>query len=369
MKKYSGINYEEYHDNFKLFENIKSNLIYGDLEFIKKPWITVAIPTYKRVELLREAVESVLRQEHVDFLWDILVLDNEPCELGKQNETEQYIRKLNNPRIIYYRNQKNIGIVGNYNRCIELARGEWISFLHSDDLLVSSYLKQIAVLIKKHRKRSIKPLGYISCPHQYFKSFNLHKDKKTAEELKEWEIEFGNSPLRGRMARVLRYELLFTGSLGIVIPTCGTLIYRRAMLEVGGYNDDLGISEDVIIPWLIMKNYAVYRSAVPLGFYRWSSTNTSLKADTNYKIEENLFDFREYVYRKNIFSRLMGALFRQEHFANEVNDLLYAAKYAGSNQPMEQFSDILKYKPSKFRKLLFLFVRKMYYRLNWFFAK
>lgn len=97
------IDYESRENCFAKCAHVQSRLVYGDLEAVPQPWLTVLVPTYRRAMLLKEALSSIIDQWHADFIWDIVVLDNEPDD-GKENETERLIRRLDNKRILYYRN-------------------------------------------------------------------------------------------------------------------------------------------------------------------------------------------------------------------------------------------------------------------------
>ena len=78
MEKCSVVNYESREDCFEKCAHVKSRLVYGDPSYISKPWLTVVVPTYRRANLLEQALESILSQWHVDYFWDIVVVDNEP---------------------------------------------------------------------------------------------------------------------------------------------------------------------------------------------------------------------------------------------------------------------------------------------------
>ena len=77
------IDYGRMEDCFEKTKHVKSTLLYGDCSVIPQPWLTVFIPTYRRVDLLQQALDSVLRQWHTDFLWDIIIVDNEPSDGGQ----------------------------------------------------------------------------------------------------------------------------------------------------------------------------------------------------------------------------------------------------------------------------------------------
>jgi cellulose synthase/poly-beta-1,6-N-acetylglucosamine synthase-like glycosyltransferase len=83
----------KYEDNFSKIKFIKSKLVYGDLNFNKTPLITIAIPTYKRPDLLEEAINSALNQ--IDFIdYEVIVVDNDP---DSDTETEKLLKSYKNP--------------------------------------------------------------------------------------------------------------------------------------------------------------------------------------------------------------------------------------------------------------------------------
>ena len=136
--------YFGYENNFKKYENIKSNLIIEGR--VKNPKITIAIPTYRRVELLKEALLSVINQKDYSN-YNIIVVDNDDSE---NRDVEKMILALNSEKISYYKNEKNIGVFGNWNRCIELADGEYFSLLNDDDWLENNFLVEMNKYLSKY---------------------------------------------------------------------------------------------------------------------------------------------------------------------------------------------------------------------------
>jgi len=107
------------------------------------PKVTVAIPTYNRASLLKECLETVLRQTFHDF--EVIISDN--CSV---DETTAVVRSFSDPRIRYYRNETNLGAFANMNRCLELARGEYITIMHDDDLYAPQFIEQEVRLLDTH---------------------------------------------------------------------------------------------------------------------------------------------------------------------------------------------------------------------------
>ena len=107
------------------------------------PKVSVCIPVYNGSDYIAESIESVLVQTYKDF--ELIVCDN--CST---DNTEEIVRNFNDSRIRYVRNQKNLGGVGNANRCLELAAGEYISIWHHDDCMMPDNLERKVCLLDEH---------------------------------------------------------------------------------------------------------------------------------------------------------------------------------------------------------------------------
>lgn len=92
------------------------------------PTYTIAIPVYMRILGFRSALESALSVEGVS---EILVNDDN----SNHTKFEDICNSFKDGRIKYFRNKENIGLFANWNKCIELASGDFVSILCSDDLI------------------------------------------------------------------------------------------------------------------------------------------------------------------------------------------------------------------------------------------
>lgn len=100
---------------------------------------SIIIPTFNRVESLKEAVESVLNQTYQNF--ELLVVDD-----GSEDGTREYAAKLG--RRIKYIFKKNGGPGSARNRGIRESKGRFVAFLDSDDLWQKDKLKVEIEFIK-----------------------------------------------------------------------------------------------------------------------------------------------------------------------------------------------------------------------------
>ena len=90
------------------------------------PKVTVVIPVYNREKYVGIAVDSILSQTFPDF--ELLVIDD-----GSIDRSIDVVLSYSDPRIRLVRNNTNLGVATTRNKGIQLARGEYLSFLDSDD--------------------------------------------------------------------------------------------------------------------------------------------------------------------------------------------------------------------------------------------
>ena len=104
------------------------------------PAVTVVIPTFNRLALLRQAVDSIKAQTFHD--WELLVVDD-----GSTDQTVEYLQAEQDQRIDLIRSAHcgNVGAVRNLG--VSHARGRFVAFLDSDDLWKPTKLeRQITAL-------------------------------------------------------------------------------------------------------------------------------------------------------------------------------------------------------------------------------
>jgi glycosyltransferase involved in cell wall biosynthesis len=96
------------------------------------PTVSVIIPTFNRSKLVVNAIQSVLCQTYRDY--EIIVIDD-----GSTDDTAEVLKPyMDRIRYVY---QANLGASAAQNRGVQLARGEWISILASDDLWLPTKLE------------------------------------------------------------------------------------------------------------------------------------------------------------------------------------------------------------------------------------
>lgn len=99
--------------------------------------VSILIPVYNRENLIEETVQSALNQTYKNI--EIIVVDNQSTD-----NTWEILQKLASQyeRIKIFQNERNIGPVRNWKRCIDEANGEYGKILWSDDLIAPQFLEK-----------------------------------------------------------------------------------------------------------------------------------------------------------------------------------------------------------------------------------
>jgi glycosyltransferase involved in cell wall biosynthesis len=97
------------------------------------PIFTVAIPSYNGARHVGEAVESILAQEGVPF--ELIISDDRSTD-----DTLDCIRRATGDRARIEINSERLGLAGNWNRCVALARTPFVGVFHQDDRMHPGHL-------------------------------------------------------------------------------------------------------------------------------------------------------------------------------------------------------------------------------------
>jgi len=109
----------------------------------KNPKVTVFIPVFNREQYVGEAIESILAQTFSDF--EILLVDD-----GSTDSSVDKIRSYSDPRIRLVCNKENLGIPKTRNKGVELARGQYMAMLDSDDRAYPNRLEKQVTFLDDH---------------------------------------------------------------------------------------------------------------------------------------------------------------------------------------------------------------------------
>ncbi|WKA50169.1 glycosyltransferase family 2 protein [Planococcus liqunii] len=100
----------------------------GNIESIR-PLISIIMPAYNAEEYIEDAINSVLSQSYKE--WELIIIDD--CSNDKTSKIAEKFGQRD-ARLRLIKNNENMGVSETRNKGINLALGEWIAFLDSDDL-------------------------------------------------------------------------------------------------------------------------------------------------------------------------------------------------------------------------------------------
>ncbi len=197
------------------------------------PELTVSMPAYNTGEYIGEAVESVLRQDGIDF--ELIVVDD-----GSQDNTAEVVRSFKDTRIRLIRNEKNMGISYCHNIVIGESNSPFIAHIDSDDMILPGALQKMIGALK-----SSPNIGQVHC---YYLVMN--EDGKMRESFHKRR---NNVVKNIRPDMDYRRELLIRGGIMNSLRT-----YRREVFQVvGKFDENLKRSVDYEMALRIVDKYDI----------------------------------------------------------------------------------------------------------------
>lgn len=105
--------------------------------------VSVCIPTYNSAEYIEDTVKSILNQTYQNL--ELVIIDD--CSM---DNTVELVKGIADSRIKLYENEHNLGMVGNWNRCLEMASGEYIKLICADDMIEQNAIEKEAEILEKY---------------------------------------------------------------------------------------------------------------------------------------------------------------------------------------------------------------------------
>lgn len=243
------------------------------------PRITIAIPFYRGLGYLQEAIESVLGQ--TSRRWQLLVCD----DLGEEDPeaVERLLRELADSRIEYHRNPSNLGMVPNWNHCLELAEHDLVTLLHADDRLESVYVEEMIALAERHPEAA-----GLFCPARIIDALGRERFS-LADAVKDVYVPTGEEDIELRGEASL--SLIMAGNFIM----CPTVCWRRSVLAGRRFQERWRQVQDLeLTSRLLMDGESLVGGRTTAYAYRRHPENaTSIQSASRLRFEEELAVFRE----------------------------------------------------------------------------
>lgn len=274
------------------------------------PKVSVIMAAYNHERYVGKAVESVLGQTYED--WEMIIIDD--CS---KDHTADVVRQYEDERIKFYQSQNNKGAIKTFNKLLELAQGEYVAILGSDDIWYSNKLeKQIDYLEKNtsvavcfswadiiNEDGEIYPNGACDIDINVF-----NQENRTQGQWFRYFFEYGNC---------------------FCHPS--SVVRKKVIDVVGGFDLRFLQLHDYYYWTEILQKYPIYILQEPLIQYRRvDKENSSISAGTKENNIRLLNEIQFITYEMikkmnlNIFNEAFGELFSKK-IVNERQ--LICAKY------------------------------------------
>jgi glycosyltransferase involved in cell wall biosynthesis len=211
--------------------------------------VSVIIPTFDRGHVLRETVDSVLAQTHRDL--EVIVIDD-----GSSDGTRELVASTfgDDPRV-HYHYQANAGVASARNAGLDLATGEYIAFLDSDDAWKPWHLSLLLAGLDRHAEAgmiwtdmeavdaggSVVSSSYLTellSAYRYFSRDDLFSSSSALSDL-------GIDIPTGDLDRRLYVGDIFSPMImGNLVLTSSAVIRRERLERVGQFDEALAAGED-----------------------------------------------------------------------------------------------------------------------------
>ena len=228
------------------------------------PLLSIAIPTYKNKKFLIKAIQSIENQtQKKPFDYEVLIVSNNPGDTMR--DVIPYCEQSELPICIYV-NEENYGQVGNINQCVELSRGDYVAFLHDDDMLLPVFFSTIRQYLNTDRVYPCILPSY----------YNMYADYRPDTKHRFLSaIFFPRFFYRKELQVVHPNDHLYAFDDIYGAPSCGTVFHRQSVMKFGLFRDERGAAWDYYNFREFNKQYDVYMLHKFVGIRRSDSGMSS----------------------------------------------------------------------------------------------
>jgi glycosyltransferase involved in cell wall biosynthesis/GT2 family glycosyltransferase len=198
------------------------------------PELTVSMPAYDSAQYIKSAIDSVLKQDCIDF--ELIVVDD-----GSQDNTAEIVLSFKDPRVRLITNKKNMGTAYCHNLVFEQSTSPFVAHVDSEDLVLPGAFQKMVAKLKSDPN-----IGQVHC---YF--FDIDENSRTTRDAFHERRLSLLEKIRPHMD--YKRELLVQGSVMNHLRT-----YRREVFnEVGKFNEKLRYGEDYDMALRIVDKFDI----------------------------------------------------------------------------------------------------------------
>jgi len=236
--------------------------------------ITFAIPFYRGKVFLEKAIASVFAQNYDG--WSILVCDEGVEEGG----IEDVLSRFDSSRIRHVRHAQRLGIVGNWNACLDEVRTEFVTLLHADDLLAPNYGELVRDAFK----------SFPDAVAAFCAASIIGPDGRNAFSFPDWVKEKIYTPSMPSRIGVVAGESGVAGLLKGCYLFCPTLCFQKSRLGSRRFEPRWSMVQDLEFTTRLLVEGEFFARARDVGYlYRRHEHNATVAlTETVRRFEEEV---------------------------------------------------------------------------------
>jgi glycosyltransferase involved in cell wall biosynthesis len=232
-----------------------------------KPLVSCIIIFFNSEAYLEEAIQSVFAQTHPH--WELLLVDDGSSD-GSTAIAQRYAHDFpGRVRYLEHPGRRNRGMSATRNLGLRHARGDYIAFLDADDLWLPAKLaEQVAILEREPRAAMV-----------YGRTLIWHSwTGRPEDRARDHTIDLGVTP--DKLVEPPALFLLMLANKTQSPTTCNALIRRRAVDDVGGFEEQFrGMYEDQAFFAKLQLKAPIYVAGACWAKYRQHGASCSARAE------------------------------------------------------------------------------------------
>lgn len=254
----------------------------------RHPKISCIMPAYNAARYIRIAIDSILSQTFDDF--ELIIIND-----GSTDETEKIIQSYDDSRIVYLKNETNLKLIKTLNRGIDIAKGEFISRMDSDDQAMPTLFEM------------------------ELKEFSKYSEAGIVNTLTFHMSEDGRKIKKNR-----RVPYLSSKAMSVICPFCNMISHpgvmvRADLMKKYKYRDDAMVVhlEDLDL-WCRMFTDGIVCKTLKKRLLRYRTSSESVNS---------VYGKERYIRRKKIVAYYLKKMYGWEHeIFEDVNEVGFCKK-------------------------------------------
>ena len=243
--------------------------------------VSVIIPNFNHALFLNQRIDSVLQQTYQDF--ELIILDD--CSTDNSKEVIEQYRKQPKISCIVYNEVNSGSTFKQWEKGIELAKGDFVWIAESDDWAELTFLEELVLQLENHPN-----VGLVYCDSSVYKGAEkvntFSQMNNSLMEMKKWSNDYN----------IEGVEELKTLYSVCTINNASAVLFRKAALEkVFPFDNYFRFMGDWFTYLNIANNYRIAYLATALNNYRYHESNVSKQVSKELSFVRERFIISNYI--------------------------------------------------------------------------